>query len=905
MKIFSADITGSTAAAVQAYDNNPTAPAITDGSIWINRGGSINFSFTSGSVAAGVWSAGGVFPSGRLQGAGFGSQNAFAYTGGNYDHEDSQLGETFEYDGSAFSDASADLTQVRGGLGSAGTQNAGVVFGGYSCQMLPAPVATTCLDCTEEYNGTAWSTAEAMNQGRSLVGGQGTQNASLAFGGARCAGTYFNIDYSCVEEYDGTDWAAGNVFNAYVNAPTNSACGGASIAASGGSQNSTLIMGGGEAYYAAYNTRLYSIASSQCFRDTFVELYDGTSWSTQTAFSEQRMAASAFGTANDTVMAGGSAGYGTTDCSTTCLWDGSAWSTGNNLNVGRADAKPTNDGSANAGFIAGGFSHESSNTYDYTNFRCCTEEWNRNITNTLTSKELVAKDGIISASNLTNMSISSSLASTSSFGLGKFTSVNANNTIITNNSVSSSLASTASFGRVRAQGTISGGKFVGDGTGLTGVTAALFDGDNKLSGSLTSTGSFGNVKGAGTIEANVFKGDGSQLTNVATSNTIEITGSLKVQSTEPLLIPLLTADPAISSLGPGSLWINRVTGALNFSYLSSSITDKTWSAGGTIGDSKVFRKSVGTQNAQILFNGHCPPPAPASSNSCISEEVKCYDGTSWTVSPASTTAEAVARGGVGLQNSTIAFGGLRYEGPNNAYDGNLTCSEEYDGTTWTEGNEVTLGRTAWAGVGTQNDVIAFSGFNVRSGYAFTTWMDYFNASYTGVGQNETVGYDGTSWVACNDTTIFSGFRAGFGTPEAAVAAGGSYDGGSGECTQCTEEWDGTSWASGETMTVGRSVLSGAGTQNDGVVFGGRENSGYSNTYHNDTEIYDGTNWSTGPTMSTARMSMGGGGSSTAAFMVGSWDRENSISVACCTEEYTEGSLDTTLVKTITGSAYSY
>ena len=310
-------------------------------------------------------------------------------------------------------------------------------------------------------------------------------------------------------------------------------------------------MFGGEGCYLSYNIRQFAVGGANCVRCNFVELYDGTSWSSQTAYSEKRVAAAAFGTANDTILVGGTQGTALTHCNTTCLWDGSAWSTSNTMQTGRINMQAGMDGSANAGIVAGGFQHESSNTYDFGDFRCCTEHWDRNLSNSLLTKELVAKDGIISASSNVNGSISQSIASTGSFGLGKFTSVDANNTIITNNKVSASLASTASFGRVRAQGTISGGKFVGDGTGLTGVTATLFDGDNKLSGSLTSTGSFGNVKGAGTIEATTFKGDGSELTNVATSNNIIITGSFGVQSTEPIPIPLLTADPAISTLKPG------------------------------------------------------------------------------------------------------------------------------------------------------------------------------------------------------------------------------------------------------------------------------------------------------------------------------------------------------------------
>ena len=162
------------------------------------------------------------------------------------------------------------------------------------------------------------------------------------------------------------------------------------------------------------------------------------------------------------------------------------------------------------------------------------------------------------------------------------------------------------------------------------------------------------------------------------------------------------------------------------------------------------RTAVGTQNAQILVNGYCPPPAPGSNNACISEEVKSYDGTSWTTSPTSTNSEHVGRGGTGTQNAATVFGGVKYEGPTNATDGNTTDSEEFDGSSWTEGNNTTVCRTAWASVGTQNSIIAFNGIEVKSARVYDIWTEYNVGPYN-LCHNETIGYDGTTWVACNDT----------------------------------------------------------------------------------------------------------------------------------------------------------
>ncbi len=73
MKTFSTHATGSITAQIQAFDTNPGTPAISDGSIWVNRSGSINFAHFSQSIASAAWSDGGQLPGGRSDGAGGGS----------------------------------------------------------------------------------------------------------------------------------------------------------------------------------------------------------------------------------------------------------------------------------------------------------------------------------------------------------------------------------------------------------------------------------------------------------------------------------------------------------------------------------------------------------------------------------------------------------------------------------------------------------------------------------------------------------------------------------------------------------------------------------------------------------------------------------------------------------------
>jgi hypothetical protein len=58
-------------------------------------------------------------------------------------------------------------------------------------------------DATEEYDGATWTGGGALNTARTTLSGAGTQTAGLAFGG--------NVppETAATEEYDGSSWTAG------------------------------------------------------------------------------------------------------------------------------------------------------------------------------------------------------------------------------------------------------------------------------------------------------------------------------------------------------------------------------------------------------------------------------------------------------------------------------------------------------------------------------------------------------------------------------------------------------------------------------------------------------------------------------------------------------------------------
>lgn len=88
--------------------------------------------------------------------------------------------------------------------GGAGTQTAGLIFGGYgSPTVTPVPAGTT-IATTEEYNGVGWTSGGAMNNNRHYMCGMGTQTAGLAGGGEPVP------LIQKTEEYNGTAWSEVN-----------------------------------------------------------------------------------------------------------------------------------------------------------------------------------------------------------------------------------------------------------------------------------------------------------------------------------------------------------------------------------------------------------------------------------------------------------------------------------------------------------------------------------------------------------------------------------------------------------------------------------------------------------------------------------------------------------------------
>ena len=161
---------------------------------------------------------------------------------------------------------------------------------------------------------------------------------------------------------------------------------------------------------------------------------------------------------------------------------------------------------------------------------------------------------------------------------------------------------------------------------------------------------------------------------------------------------------------------------------------------------------------------------PSGTNFTTSAET--WDGTSWTEVGDLNSGRDTAGGAGTNSTSTIVFGGDTYNGsPPSIPTRNSANTESWNGTSWTEVNDLNTGRLDPGGTGSASLGLCFGGAN------------------TGNSENETETWNGTSWTEVNDLGTASRYMA-HGTTGSAISAlcsGGSSTGPSQNETT-TQEW---------------------------------------------------------------------------------------------------------------------
>ena len=273
-----------------------------------------------------------------------------------------------------------------------------------------------------------------------------------------------------------------------------------------------------------------------------------------------------------------------------------------------------------------------------------------------------------------------------------------------------------------------------------------------------------------------------------------------------------------------------ITEEFNVSILTT--TAAAWASGGALNQVRRVGAGTGTQTSGMVFGGF-------DTSTALGHTVQ-YDGTSWTeVGDLNTGRGKLGSATAGTQTAALGFGGSTAEPSNPAIVDN---SEEFNGSSWAEGDNLNTARYVLAGAGTQTAGLGFGGYT------------------TSANRKESEEYNGTSWTEGDNLNTARGYLAGCGTQTAGLAIQGFQDGGEGEVSK-VEEYNGTSWSEVTNAPFTSRKNSAAGIQTDAITFAGHNN-------RTDVVGYDGTTWSTRPSMATGRDFSSGLGTATAALCAG-------------------------------------
>ena len=205
---------------------------------------------------------------------------------------------------------------------------------------------------------------------------------------------------------------------------------------------------------------------------------------------------------------------------------------------------------------------------------------------------------------------------------------------------------------------------------------------------------------------------------------------------------------------------------------STTWNGTAWAEDAAINQARYVGAGCGASSTSgiIIAGFHSPPSSAQTWN----EE---FDGTSWTALAVLNTGR-LGNGGAGIVTASITMGGAT--GPGESV---TATTETWNGTAWTEVNDLNTARyhLGSASQGTTTAAMAFGG--LTKGGPGSAW---------GVDRDETEQYNGTSWTEVNNLNTARGHVGNAGNQAGALCYGGNSGTYPGQISE-TETWNGTSW----------------------------------------------------------------------------------------------------------------
>jgi len=546
--------------------------------------------------------------------------------------------------------------------GAGATYNAALTFGGQGNP--PSPLHPVSGE-TDSYNGTSWTEVAEMNTARRLLAGAGTQTAALAYAG-------WPPNYANTEEWNGSAWSEVNDLNT------------AGRQASGVGVNAEACL---------------MVAGKN--RTSNVESWNGTSWTEVAEVNTAREGTNNWGTSTSAVTAGGINAPGNTIANVES-WDGSSWTEINDLNVGRRRAG-TSGPDNTSGLFFGGDSPPPVKVASTEHFDG--SAW----TEVADLAEARAMEG----------SAGHSAGSSLAIGGDNTTPVRVTST---EQFIAPSVFSQITEGQLFFNSTTNTFKeTIKDIPGATWASSGALNsprGNAGTSGTQTAALFYGGDGPPGTIAITELY-NGSSWTEV---------GDLNIARSQTFFSNQGTSTAALNATG--SPIATNVE-----SWNGSSWTETT-----DLNTGRRNGSSLGTQGAMLGTGGY------ASSYRTLTE---IWDGSSWTETGDCPDAKFIGQGGGGTTTAGIIAG--------NYPNGDVDSSQTWDGTTWTNGPNINTGRSGIAFSATSQSSALAHGGGVGTPQAASKLTEFF---------------DGTSWTELNDMAQVSQSGGGAGNSILGIHYGG-------------------------------------------------------------------------------------------------------------------------------------
>ena len=315
----------------------------------------------------------------------------------------------------------------------------------------------------------------------------------------------------------------------------------------------------------------------------------------------------------------------------------------------------------------------------------------------------------------------------------------------------------------------------------------------------------------------------------------------------------------------GDIWYSNITKKIRIGKTQAA----SWATGGNLNTGRYAHSAWGTLTAGLTTSGY------AAGGSPYIQESEEYDGTSWTEGNNinSTHARAQQSGSMGTQTAAVIAAG---RGP----PGKITAVEEYNGTSWAEVTDLPTATERLAGLGTLTAGLTFGGTIASAPPPDNATVNAYE-------------YNGTSWADAGDLVANTRNMQGFGTQTAGIGMGGIKAAApSGYVLYAeTYDYDGTTWtdASADLGTARYEGASAGTVSTLGLIAGGGTGT---SPYKDEVETYDGTSWTEAADISSIRAAHTGAGTGTSAFITGGLDGINT------TEEWTG---ESAIAATVTSS----